>query len=45
MQSGFAATQASAGIVYDSIPKNEWKETRNKMAACLTAMQNTLDPL
>jgi len=38
---GVASTQASAGIVYDSTPEDEWLETRNKMAACLTAMQNT----
>jgi len=39
---GWGSTQASAGIVYDSVPKNEWQETRNKMAACLVAMQKTL---
>jgi anthranilate/para-aminobenzoate synthase component I len=39
---GKASTQASAGIVYDSVPDEEWLETRNKMAACLVAMQNTL---
>ena len=38
---GRVSTQASAGIVFDSIPEQEWLETRNKMAACLTAMQNT----
>lgn len=38
---GLASTQASAGFVYDSIPEQEWQETRNKMAACLLAMQNT----
>ena len=41
MARGTASTQASAGIVFDSIPEQEWQETRNKMAACLTAMQNT----
>jgi anthranilate synthase component I len=41
MANGVASTQASAGIVYDSIPSEEWLETRNKMAATLTAMQNT----
>lgn len=35
---GKAYTQASAGIVYDSVPAHEWLETRNKMAACATAM-------
>lgn len=38
---GIASTQASAGIVYDSIPEEEWLETKNKMAACLIAMQHT----
>jgi anthranilate synthase component 1 len=38
---GVASTQASAGIVYDSNPQHEWLETRNKMRACLLAMQNT----
>lgn len=38
---GLASTQASAGIVYDSIPAHEWMETRHKMSACLYAMQNT----
>lgn len=42
MAGGVASTQAAAGIVYDSKPSQEWLETRNKMAACLTAMQNTL---
>lgn len=41
MANGVASTQASAGIVFDSVPELEWQETRNKMAACLTAMQNT----
>lgn len=36
-----ASTQASAGIVYDSEPELEWNETTHKMAACLTAIQNT----
>ena len=39
---GTASTQAAAGFVYDSIPAHEWLETRNKMAACLLAIQNTL---
>lgn len=42
IRNGIASTQASAGIVYDSIPEHEWMETRHKMAACLTAIQNTL---
>jgi len=39
---GKASTQAAAGFVYDSTPAHEWQETRNKMAACLLAIQNTL---
>jgi anthranilate synthase component 1 len=39
---GVASTHASAGIVYDSVPDDEWLETRNKMAAALIALQNTL---
>ncbi|TWW07921.1 anthranilate synthase component I, partial [Planctomyces bekefii] len=39
---GRASTQASAGLVYDSNPEHEWLETRNKMAATVLAMQNTL---
>jgi len=41
MADGVASTQASAGMVYDSVPAHEWLETKNKMAACLTAMLNT----
>lgn len=41
IKDGWAATQASAGIVYDSVAESEWLETRNKMKACLVAMQNT----
>ena len=41
---GVASTHASAGMVFDSVPELEWKETRNKMAACATAIQNTLNP-
>jgi anthranilate synthase component 1 len=39
---GVAATQAAAGFVFDSIVDHEWQETRNKMAACVAAIQNTL---
>ena len=41
MKGGVASTQASAGIVYDSVPDHEWKETQHKMAACLFAIKNT----
>ncbi|MEZ4743189.1 MAG: chorismate-binding protein [Bdellovibrionota bacterium] len=42
LANGVAATQASAGMVFDSIVDQEWLETRNKMAACVTVMQNTI---
>ena len=32
-----AAVQAGAGIVYDSVPDNEWIETLNKAKAVLRA--------
>ncbi|MEB5474990.1 chorismate-binding protein, partial [Shouchella clausii] len=38
IQDGYAYTQAAAGVVYDSIPENEFKETTNKMQACLQAL-------
>jgi anthranilate synthase component 1 len=42
---GVAATQAAAGFVFDSIVEQEWQETQNKMAACVSAIQNTLGPV
>jgi anthranilate synthase component 1 len=36
---GKAYVQAGAGIVADSIPVNEWEETRNKARALLVAIQ------
>jgi anthranilate synthase component 1 len=39
---GIATTQAAAGFVFDSTVDEEWLETRNKMAACITAIQNTI---
>jgi anthranilate synthase component 1 len=35
---GVANVQAGAGIVYDSDPTSEWKETENKARAMLTAI-------
>ena len=35
---GVASIQAGAGIVADSVPENEWKETENKARAVLTAI-------
>jgi anthranilate synthase component 1 len=36
---GKAYIQAGAGIVADSVPENEWQETRNKARAMLVAIQ------
>lgn len=38
LQEGVCHTQAAAGIVYDSIVEQEYKETENKMRACTTVM-------
>jgi anthranilate synthase component 1 len=35
---GVASVQAGAGIVADSVPRNEWEETENKARALLTAI-------
>jgi anthranilate synthase component 1 len=35
---GEAAVQAGAGIVFDSVPEQEWRETENKARALLTAI-------
>jgi anthranilate synthase component 1 len=35
---GVANVQAAAGIVLDSVPEMEWKETESKMRAMLTAI-------
>lgn len=39
VRQGKAYIQAGAGIVADSIPENEWQETRNKARAMLIAIQ------
>jgi anthranilate synthase component 1 len=38
MKDGAAYAQAGAGIVADSVPENEYQETRNKAAALFTAI-------
>ena len=38
VKDGIAYTQAAGGIVADSIPEMEYKETEHKMKACLAAM-------
>ena len=35
---GVASVQAGAGIVHDSVPEMEWRETENKAIAVLTAI-------
>jgi anthranilate synthase component 1 len=35
---GVASVQAGAGIVHDSVPELEWRETENKARAILTAI-------
>jgi len=38
VRNGMASVQVGAGIVADSVPENEWKETENKAAAMLRAI-------
>jgi anthranilate synthase component 1 len=39
VRNGRAQIQVGAGIVADSIPKNEWEETENKAAAMMRAIE------
>ncbi len=39
MKDGKAYVQAGGGIVYDSVPENEFQETCNKARACLRALE------
>jgi anthranilate synthase component 1 len=39
MRDHLAYIQAGAGIVADSVPELEWKETRNKASALIVAIQ------
>ena len=41
IKGGRIHVQAGAGIVHDSIPKNEWQETLNKARALMRAVQMT----
>jgi len=43
VQNGIAHVRAGAGVVYDSIPKEEAKETRSKAEAVLAAIAQSLD--
>ncbi|GMB07876.1 anthranilate synthase component I [Thermolongibacillus altinsuensis] len=40
VKDGIAYVQAGAGIVADSVPELEWKETRNKASALVHAIQS-----
>lgn len=39
VKDGYAYVQAGAGIVADSVPELEWKETRNKASALIKAIE------
>jgi len=41
VRNGRASVQVGAGIVADSVPENEWKETENKAAAMLRAIERS----
>ena len=41
VRNGLASVQVGAGIVADSVPENEWKETENKAAAMLRAIERS----
>jgi len=41
VHSGTAYVQVGAGIVADSVPVNEWKETENKAAAMIRAIEQS----
>jgi len=43
IKDGLAVVQAGAGIVYDSVPENEYEETKNKAKALLEVQ--ILDPI
>ena len=38
-RNGKAYVQAGAGIVYDSVPENEYEETKRKAAAVINAIK------
>jgi anthranilate synthase component 1 len=39
VRKGYAYVQVGAGIVADSVPENEWKETKSKASAMLRAIE------
>jgi len=41
IRNGLASVQVGAGIVADSVPESEWKETENKAAAMLRAIERS----
>ena len=40
LKNGILSVQAGAGIVYDSIPENEWRETEAKAGAVIKAAES-----
>ena len=40
LKNGILSVQAGAGIVYDSIPENEWRETEAKVGAVIKAAES-----
>jgi len=45
VKDGLLHVQAAAGIVADSIPESEWRETENKARAVLRAAEQVQDGL
>jgi anthranilate synthase component 1 len=41
VRNGIASIQVGAGIVADSVPADEWKETENKAAAMIRAIEQS----
>jgi anthranilate synthase component 1 len=39
LKDGILSVQAGAGIVFDSLPENEWKESEAKAVAILKAVE------
>lgn len=45
IKEGKAYIQAGAGIVYDSVPENEWQETINKASALFKSIKKSVNDL
>ena len=39
MKNGMSYVQAGCGVVYDSVPENEYEESKNKAQALLKAIE------